>query len=118
MADSEQNKVADFVNKVVSGDNAGAGEAFKDALKDKVGTELDKQRQGVAGNLFNTAAISDPKPVVTDPADTTAKIMGTDGQDITQQVAPDTPPQPSAAVPETETPAEAPAEAPADVESQ
>ena len=103
MAENE-NKVADFVNKVVSGDNAGAGEAFKDALKDKVGTALDQQRIDVAGNLFNTAAISDPKPNVADPAPTTSQVIGTDGQAITQQVAPETP---------------QPAEAPADnVEGQ
>ena len=74
MAENE-NKVADFVNKVVSGDNAGAGEAFKDALKDKVGTALDQQRIDVAGNLFNTAAISDPKPNVADPAPTTSQVI-------------------------------------------
>ena len=81
MAENE-NKVADFVNKVVSGDNAGAGEAFKDALKDKVGTALDAQRVDVAGNLFNTTAISDPKPNVADPAPETGQVIDTQGNQI------------------------------------
>ena len=94
MAEENENKVADFVNKVVDGDNAAAGEAFKDALKGKVGSALDQQRIDVAGNLFNTAAISDPKPNVADPAPTTSQVIGTEGDDITQQVAPETPEQP------------------------
>ena len=38
-------KITDFINKLNTGDNAGAGEAFKDALRDKVATSLDAQRQ-------------------------------------------------------------------------
>ena len=35
MADNEQpNNVQNFVDKLASGDNTGAGEAFKDALRD------------------------------------------------------------------------------------
>ena len=81
MADNEQpNNVQNFVDKLASGDNTGAGEAFKDALRDKVGAELDTQRKTYASSLFNAAADvmtgntapeaeghSDPKPEVADP---------------------------------------------------
>ena len=81
MADNEQpNNVQNFVDKLASGDNTGAGEAFKDALRGKVGAELDTQRKTYASSLFNAAADvmtgntapeaeghSDPKPEVADP---------------------------------------------------
>lgn len=92
------NSTETFIDKLASDDNAGAGEAFKDALKDKVGTALDAQRVDVAGNLFNTTAISDPKPNVADPAPTTTQMIDPDGNDITDKVAPEV------------APAEAPAE--------
>ena len=63
-------KITDFINKLNTGDNAGAGEAFKDALRDKVATSLDAQRQDIAGRIFSGVepeAHSDPKPAVTDP---------------------------------------------------
>ena len=62
-------KIKDFVDKLSSGDNAGAGEAFKDALRDKVATSLDAQRQDIAGKIFadiQPEAHSDPKPEVAD----------------------------------------------------
>ena len=34
-------KIQNFIDKLATGDNAGAGEAFKDALRDKVATSLD-----------------------------------------------------------------------------
>lgn len=46
-------KITDFINKLNTGDNAGAGEAFKDALRDKVATSLDAQRQDIAGRIFS-----------------------------------------------------------------
>ena len=64
-------KIKDFVDKLSSGDNAGAGEAFKAALRDKVATSLDAQRQDIAGKIFadiQPEAHSDPKPAVTDPS--------------------------------------------------
>ena len=80
MADNEQpNNVNTFVDKLASGDNTGAGEAFKDALRDKVGAELDAQRKTYASSFFNTASDvlhgeqpeaeshSDPKPEVASP---------------------------------------------------
>ena len=70
---SEETK--NFIDKLAAGDNAGAGEAFKDALRVKVGQTLDNHRKDMAGNLFNQTdnAIpeaephSDPKPEIADP---------------------------------------------------
>ena len=62
MADETKN----FIDKLAAGDNAGAGEAFKDALRVKVGNTLDQARKDMAGNLFNgnieAEPHSDPKP--------------------------------------------------------
>jgi hypothetical protein len=64
-------EVKNFIDKIASGDNAGAGDAFKDALRMKVGDALDAHRQEVAGNMFNgtveAQSHSDPKPVIADP---------------------------------------------------
>ena len=84
---SEETKA--FIDKLAAGDNAGAGEAFKDALRVKVGNNLDAHRKDMAGNMFNQAnpipeaePHSDPKPEIADPGtfdkegnviDTTAK---------------------------------------------
>ena len=78
-------KIKDFVDKLSSGDNAGAGEAFKDALRDKVATSLDAQRQDIASKIFadvQPEAHSDPKPAVTEPSEKTDQIMDTSGQEI------------------------------------
>tara|TARA_Y100000114_G_C11653182_1_gene275281 strand:- start:405 stop:722 length:318 start_codon:yes stop_codon:yes gene_type:complete len=78
-------KIKDFVDKLSSGDNAGAGEAFKDALRDKVATSLDAQRQDIASKIFTDVqpeAHSDPKPAVTDPSPKTDQMMDTTGQEI------------------------------------
>ena len=63
-------EVKNFIDKIADGDNAAAGDAFKDALRVKVGDALDAHRQEVAGNLFNgnvEQPHSDPKPVIADP---------------------------------------------------
>ena len=63
-------EVKNFIDKIADGDNAGAGDAFKDALRVKVGNSLDAHRQEVAGNMFNgnvEQPHSDPKPVIADP---------------------------------------------------
>ena len=78
-------KIKDFVDKLSAGDNAGAGEAFKDALRDKVATSLDSQRQDIASKIFTDVqpeAHSDPKPAVTEPSEKTDQIMDTSGQEI------------------------------------
>ena len=63
-------EVKNFIDKIADGDNASAGDAFKDALRVKVGDSLDAHRQEVAGNMFNgnlEQPHSDPKPVIADP---------------------------------------------------
>ena len=66
---SEETK--SFIVKLAAGDNAAAGDAFKDALRVKVGNQLDQARKDMAGNLFNgtleAEPHSDPKPEVADP---------------------------------------------------
>ncbi len=63
---SEETKA--LIDKLADGDNAGAGEAFKDALRVKVGSQLDQARKDMAGNLFNgnieAEPHSDPKPEI------------------------------------------------------
>ncbi len=62
-----------FVDDLSNGNNADAGEAFKDALRDKVANSLDNARKDLAGNLFskdgepNAEPYSDPKPEIADP---------------------------------------------------
>ena len=63
-------EVKNFIDKIADGDNAAAGDAFKDASRMKVGDALDAHRQEVAGNMFNgnvEQPHSDPKPVIADP---------------------------------------------------
>ena len=66
---SEETKA--FIDKLADGDNAGAGEAFKDALRVKVGDQLDQARKDMAGNMFNgnveAEPHSAPKPEIADP---------------------------------------------------
>ena len=75
------NSTETFIDKLASDDNAGAGEAFKDAMRQKVGDALDASRKDYASNLFNAARDvmtgqttpetaephSDPKPEVAEP---------------------------------------------------
>ena len=79
-------KIKDFIDKLNAGDNAGAGEVFKDALRDKVADSLDAQRQDIAGKIFNGVpqpeAHSDPKPAVTEPSERTYQVIDTTGQEI------------------------------------
>ena len=84
---SEETKA--FIDKLAAGDNAGAGDAFKDALRVKVGQTLDKHRKDMAGNMFNQAnpipeaeAHSDPKPEIADPGsfDRDGNVLDTTGQ--------------------------------------
>jgi hypothetical protein len=63
-------EVKNFIDKIADGDNASAGDAFKDALRVKVGDALDNHRKDVAASMFNATdatAFSDPKPVIADP---------------------------------------------------
>ena len=94
-----------FVDDLSTGNNADAGEAFKDALRAKVADSLDQARVDIAGKIFTDVEAqphSDPKPNVADPSPETETMLDTQGQEV-----------PSA------TEAEAPAtEAPANDESQ
>jgi hypothetical protein len=56
-----------FIDQVQAGNNIDAGEAFKDALRAKVGDSLDVKRQEMASNMFNQVEaepFSDPKPEI------------------------------------------------------
>ena len=55
-------EVKSFIDKLAQNDMVGAGDAFKDALRSKVGDTLDTKRQEVAGTMFKAEPHSDPKP--------------------------------------------------------
>ena len=72
--------VSKFVDDLSKGNNADAGEAFKDALRAKVADGLDKQRVDIASKIFSDVEaqpFSDPKPAVTDPSPETETMMDT-----------------------------------------
>ena len=76
-----------FVDDLSTGNNADAGEAFKDALRAKVADSLDQARVDIAGKIFNDAStnaqpFSDPKPAVTDPNPETSVVIDTKGQEV------------------------------------
>ena len=74
-----------FVDDLSVGNNAEAGEAFKDALRAKVADSLDKHRVDIAGKIFSDVEAqphSDPKPAVTDPSPETDVMIDTKGQEI------------------------------------
>ena len=84
-----------FIDNLEAGNNADAGEAFKQALRDKMGDALDAKRQELAGHLFNgkveAEPISDPKPEIAEPGtftqDGQVQTQANDGQaeiDLTQ----------------------------------
>ena len=68
-----ENTTKDFIAALAQGKNDDAGEAFKNALRGKVGDSLDQMRKDLAGNLFNGDGTvnaephSDPKPEIADP---------------------------------------------------
>lgn len=67
---SEQ--VKSFIDKLSLGQAADAGEAFKDALRDKVGDALESRRKELANVLFqgkfDAEPHSDPKPEIASPS--------------------------------------------------
>ena len=120
-------EIKNFIDKLGTGDNAGAGDAFKDALRGKVGDALDQRRQDIAGQMFNAQPHSDKKPEVATPGQfnrdgTITNVDGTEGKtaaDLSAETKPEIAEpfaEPVPAAPETpavDTPAvEAPAEAP------
>lgn len=64
-------EIKSFVDKLSSGQAAEAGEAFKDALRNKVGDALETRRKELASVLFQgqiePETFSDPKPEVAEP---------------------------------------------------
>jgi hypothetical protein len=79
-------EVKNFIDKIQAGDNASAGDAFKDALRAKVGDSLDNHRKEIASSLFNGIEAephSDPKPHVADVGTFTqsGKVVTRDGLD-------------------------------------
>ena len=66
--------VKNFIDNLEVGKNADAGEAFKSALRDKMGDALDARRKELSASLFNQKESgeveaephSDPKPEVAD----------------------------------------------------
>jgi hypothetical protein len=129
-------EIKNFIDKLGTGDNAGAGDAFKDALRGKVGDALDQRRQDIAGKMF-AEPHSDKKPEVATPGQfnrdgTITNADGTDGKtaaDLSAETKPEiaepfaepvpaAPETPAVDTPAVDTPAvdtpavEAPAEAP------
>ena len=111
-------EVKNFIDKLSAGKNAEAGDAFKDALRVKVGNALDQKRQDVAGNMFN--AIGDKKPEVATPGQfnqdgTITNADGTVGQtgaEMSAATAPEVAEPSADLAPETpavDTPVETPA---------
>ena len=66
--------VKNFIDNLEAGKNADAGEAFKSALRDKMGDALDARRKELSASLFNQKESgeveaephSDPKPEIAD----------------------------------------------------
>ena len=104
-------KVKGFIDSLGRGANAEAGEAFKDALRDKVASALDQQRIDVAKNIFSSTpgqgtkrqAFSDPKPAVLSPAERTDTIHDTQGNEIEFTDNGNSQPEPTADAPEVAT---------------
>ena len=76
-----------FIDNLEAGNNADAGEAFKSALRDKMGNALDIKRKEYASSLFNKETPeamphSDPKPEIADPGtfDRDGNVLDTTGQ--------------------------------------
>ena len=94
--------VSKFVDDLSKGNNAEAGEAFKDALRAKVADGLDKHRIDVASKIFSDVEaqpFSDPKPAVTDPSPETETMMDTQGNEIAFEPNGNEQPTPESEVP-------------------
>lgn len=86
-------EVKNFIDKMAQNDMVGAGDAFKDALRAKVGDQLDVKRQDIAGNMFQAQPHSDPKPEIagtgTFTQDGQVEPTGADAQPETQPETPE-----------------------------
>ena len=85
-------EVKQFIDKMAKNDMVGAGDAFKDALRAKVGDQLDVKRQDVAGNMFQAQPHSDPKPEIAGTGTFTqdGQVEPT-GADAQPEIQPETP---------------------------
>jgi len=86
------NEVKNFIDKLSAGKNADAGDAFKAALRDKVGDALDQRRQDIAGTMFTPTSYSDKKPEAAvpgqfNPDGSITNIDGTVGQTASELLA-------------------------------
>ena len=91
-----------FVDDLSVGNNAEAGEAFKDALRAKVADSLDQARVDIAGKIFSDVEpqpFSDPKPAVTDPSPETETIIDTQGNEVAFEPNGNEQPTPESEVP-------------------
>ena len=90
-------EVKSFIDKLAQNDMVGAGDAFKDSLRAKVGDALDNRRQEIAGNMFKAEPHSDPKPEIsgtgTFTKDGQVEPTGANAQDGQAQtnITPETP---------------------------
>ena len=89
MSEEVNDNTKNFIDQLSKGNSVEAGEAFKDALRDKVASQLDAARKDIASNMFNpdkpeAEAHSDPKPEIADPgvfnADGSVSPTPTDAQ--------------------------------------
>ena len=86
-------EVKNFIDKMAQNDMVGAGDAFKDALRAKVGDQLDTKRQEVAGNMFQAQPHSDPKPEIAGTGTFTqdGQVEPTGKEAIATETQPETP---------------------------
>ena len=83
-------EVKSFIDKLAQNDMVSAGDAFKDALRAKVGDSLDAKRHEIASSLFRAEPHSDPKPEIagtgTFTRDGQVEPTGADTQEPTPEV--------------------------------
>ena len=86
-------EVKSFIDKLAQNDMVGAGDAFKDALRTKVGDSLDAKRQDLAGTMFQAEPHSDPKPEIAGTGTFTpdGQVEPTGANAVAQETQPETP---------------------------
>ena len=86
-------EVKNFIDKMAQNDMVGAGDAFKDALRSKVGDALDVKRQDTASAMFKAEPHSDPKPEIAGTGTFTqdGQVEPTGKEAIATETQPETP---------------------------
>jgi len=86
-------EVKNFIDKMAQNDMVGAGDAFKDALRSKVGDALDVKRQDTASAMFKAEPHSDPKPEIAGTGTFTqdGQVEPTGANAQAQETQPETP---------------------------